>query len=196
MRDSGKAPVLLAVALASAYLPPLTRSLWVDEAGTFWMARGGPLAALAKTWHWPGQSLLFAAIESLFCFDGFFARDLLLRVPALIGGALVCWFVYHFAEDLFGPGSGRVAALLAAFNPMLIEFATQARPYSLAMAAVTASFWALYRRRLGWWWVASVLVIYLHYLFAVVFLAQLVYLMLDRRRVRWLHIAIAVIAAV
>jgi hypothetical protein len=184
------AVLLTVLGLLFALVPRLLWSLWVDETGTFWMARGGAVAAVAKTWNWPGQSLLFSAITSLFCFDGFLFRDFLLRVPALAGGALLCFFLYRFAEDALGSGAGRIAAVLAAFHPMTIEFSTQARPYSLAMAAVTASCWTLFRwvrdgerRWLVWWIVSSALVIYLHYLFAVVFLAQFVYIVLTPRRI-------------
>ena len=119
--------------LIAAYSPPLTRSLWVDEAGTYWMVRGGPFAAMERTSHWPGQSILFSAITSLFCLGPSSPlRDLLLRVPALIGGAAACYFIYRFAEDMFGRGAGRIGAVLFAFNPATVELATQARPYSLA----------------------------------------------------------------
>jgi hypothetical protein len=96
------AVLLTVLGLLFALVPRLLWSLWVDETGTFWMARGGAVAAVAKTWNWPGQSLLFSAITSLFCFDGFLFRDFLLRVPALAGGALLCFFLYRFAEDALG----------------------------------------------------------------------------------------------
>jgi hypothetical protein len=200
--------LLLVLGLIAAYVPPLTRSLWVDEAGTFWMARGGPLAAIERTSHWPGQSILFAAITSLFSVAPSSPfRDLLLRVPALLGGAAGCYFIYRFAEDLFGRGAGRIAAVLFAFNPATVELATQARPYSLAIAAVAASSWTLYRwvdsRERGWlagYIVSSVLVIWLHYLFSVIFAVHAVFLcreLVSTRRFRRtgeLFIAYAVIA--
>jgi hypothetical protein len=199
--------LLLILALIVAYVPPLTRSLWVDEAGTFWMARGGPVAAIERTSHWPGQSILFAALTSLFCAaPSSPLRDLLLRVPALLGGAAACYFMYRFAEDVIGRGAGRIAAVLFAFNPATIDLATQARPYSLAMAAVAASCWALYRwvdsRGRGWlaaYIVSCVLVISLHYLFSVIFAVHAIYLCCEFvsrrrfRRVRELFIAYAVI---
>jgi hypothetical protein len=169
--------LLLAMALIAAYYPPLTRSLWVDEAGTWWMACRGPLAAIERTSHWPGQSILFAVITSFFCVDPSSPlRDLLLRIPALLGGAAACYFIYRLADDMFGKGAGKIAAVLFTFNPATIELATQARPYSLAMAATAASCWTLYRwaqsRERAWlagYVVASVLVISFHYLFSVIF---------------------------
>ena len=167
--------LLLALALFAVYLPPMLRSLWIDEAGMFWMARGGPVAAIQKTWNWPGQSILYSAITALFCFEGSPLRDMLLRLPALLGAAAACYILYRFANDAIGLGAGRIAAILFAFSPATIEFATQARPYTCAMAAAAASCWALYRwaqsrerRWLSAYVVSLTLVFYFHYLFALI----------------------------
>jgi mannosyltransferase len=189
------------VALVAAYAHPLMQSLWVDETGTLWMARGGAWAALQKTWHWPGQSVLYAVIESFFCFEGSPLRDTLLRLPSLLGAAVAAVVVYRFAEDLFGKGAGRIAAAAFAFNPLVIQLATEARPYALALAAAAASCWTLYR----WtryaerkWLVAyvfsSALVIYLHYMFVPVFCAHAVLIAFGAARVREFALAGAAIA--
>ncbi|HVW08200.1 MAG TPA: glycosyltransferase family 39 protein [Bryobacteraceae bacterium] len=169
------AGVLLVLAFFGVYLPPLTRSLWIDEAGMFWMARGGPLAAMQKTWNWPGQSILYSAITSLFCFEGSHFRDILLRLPALLGAAAACYILYRFANDAIGPGAGRIAAILFTFSPPTIEYATQARPYTCAMAAAAASCWTLYRwvqsrerRWLAGYVISLALVFYFHYMFAAI----------------------------
>jgi len=199
--------LLLALAFLGVYLPPLLRSLWVDEAGTFWMARGGPLAAIQKTLHWPGQSILYAAITSLFCFEGSPFRDILLRVPALLGAAAACYFLYRFANAAIGPGAGRLAAILFAGSPTTIEFATQARPYTCAMAAAAASCWALYRwaqsRERLWlsaYVISLALVFYFHYMFSVILAAHVALLAWEglrkRRFARAGDLVIAYIAAI
>jgi hypothetical protein len=150
------------------------------------MACRGPLAAIQRTSHWPGQSLLYAVITSFFCFDGSPLRDLLLRIPTLLGAAAACYFLYRFAEDAFGAGTGRIAALMFAFNPAIIELATEARSYALAMAAVAASCWTLYRwadsRQRSWlaaYILSSTLIIYLHYLFSFVFAVHALFLLYE-----------------
>lgn len=199
--------LLLALAFLGVYLPPLLRSLWVDEAGMFWMARGGPVAAIQKTWHWPGQSILYAAITSLFCFEGSAFRDILLRLPALLGAAVAGYFLYRFANDAIGPGAGRIAAIVFAFSPTTIEFATQARPYTCAMAAAAASCWTLYRwtqsrerRWLSAYAVSLALVFYFHYMFAVILAAHAALLVwelfLKRRWTRAGELVIAYIAVI
>jgi hypothetical protein len=180
----------------------LGRSFWVDEAGTFWMAHEGPLAALRKTWRWPGQSILFSIVSSLFCFDGNPYRDQILRIPSLLGIAAACYFLYRFAEDAIGRGAGGIASTLFVLSPMALEFGTQARPYALAMAAAAASCWTLVRwvsthdrRWLVWYALSSALVLHLHYLFSLVLLAHAVFLLAEvtvrKRLVRWRELLLA-----
>ena len=199
--------VLLALALIAAYVPPMLRSLWIDEAGMFWMARGGPVAAIRKTWNWPGQSILFSAITSLFCFEGSPFRDILLRIPSLLGVAAACYFLYRFANDAIGPGAGRLAAIVFAFTPTTIEFGTQARPYACAIAAAAASCWTLYRwsqsrerRWLSAYIVSLALVFYLHYMFTLILATHVAILAWEvfrkRRWTRVSELAIAYIAVI
>lgn len=194
--------LLLVLGLFGAYVRPLTRSLWVDETNTLWMARGGPFAAFQKTSHWPGQSILYSVLTSFFCFEGSPLRDLLLRLPALLGGIAAGYILYRFAQDVFGEGAGRIAAAVFAFSPATIEMVTQARPYGLAMAAAAASCWTLYRwtgRRERKWLpgyvLSSALVLYLHYMFAVVFAAHAALLAWELFRNRNFHRAWELIAA-
>src|SRR5215831_16557215 len=176
-------PTAMAVLLAAVFGPRMTRSLWVDEAGTFWMVHEGLIRAIQKTLHWPGQSVLYSVIASFFCFDGRPFRDVLLRVPSLIGLAIGAYFLYRIAESLFGRGTGLAAIVLYLFHPSVITVGYQARPYALAMASVLASCWALTewdvsrsRRHLVYYVIASALIIYLHYFFAVIFLVHVLYL--------------------
>lgn len=188
--------------LACAWGPRLFRSLWVDEAGTFFMAHRGPLAAVQITSHWPGQSILYAVIESFFVWGGAPLRDCILRIPSLLGILLAAWFLYRFAERAFGKGAGFLAAVLFLFHPNILSLATQARPYSLALAAVTGSCLALYewverreRRFILYFVAASTLVVYLHYFFSIVFLFQAVYIayvfLIERRVDRWPYLLAA-----
>jgi hypothetical protein len=177
-------PVAIAILFAAVWGPRLVRSFWVDEAGTYWMAHEGLIRAIEKTWHWPGQSVLYSAIASFFCFGGPPLRDVLLRVPSLAGIAAAAYFVYRIAERRIGDRAGLVAVILFLFHPGVIDDGFLARPYALAMAAVAASFWALDeweisrgRRHLLCYATASILVIYLHYFFAVILGIQGLYIL-------------------
>ena len=186
----------MALLIAAVWTPRLLRSLWVDEAGTFWMAHEGLVRAVQKTLHWPGQSVLYSAIISLFCFDGTPFRDAVMRVPSVVGIAAAGYFLYRIAEARIGHGTGLVAVTLFVFHPGVIAVGYQARPYALAMAAAIASCWALMaweesrsRIYLACYIAASVLVIYLHYFFAMILAVHALYLafvfLVEGRRRQW-----------
>jgi mannosyltransferase len=186
---------VVTILFAVVWVPLLSRSLWWDEAGTYWMAHEGLIRAVQKTMHWPGQSLLYAAIASVFCFDGTPARDLLLRIPSLLGIFGATYFLYRIAEERIGNHAGMVAAILFLFHPDVTMVGFQARPYTLAMAAATASCWALgqweksrSRIYLLYYACAVTLVLYLHYFFAAILAAHALYLaymfFVDGRRER------------
>jgi hypothetical protein len=198
----GTISAILCLLLAAVWLPLLTRSFWVDEANTFWLAHEGASRAVQKTLHLPGQSVLYSAIASLFCFDGSPFRDALLRLPSLIGIAVAAWFLYRLAEKNIARGAGIVAIILFLFHPDVVFVGAQARSYALAIGAVVASCWALCewvetrsRIYLLWYVLASTLVIYLHYFFVAIFGVQVLYLLfvllIDRRPSRWIEISCA-----
>lgn len=193
---------LLGVLLFLVWGPRLLRSFWVDEAGTYWMACQGPLAAIQRTWHWPGQSVLYAVIESFFCLHSGPLREIVLRIPSLIGMAMAGYFTYRFAEELIGNGAGFLVATMFLLNPFAIEMGTQARPYALASAAVAASSLALTRwmrsrsrKDLVTYVIASIFIVYLHYLFATVICVHILYILFvfifERRISRWPSIVAA-----
>jgi hypothetical protein len=191
--------IALATVILLVWGPRLGRSFWVDEAGTWWMAHDGPIAAIQKTWHWPGQSLLYSVIASLFCLQTGPFREFVLRMPSLFGIGVACYFLYRLAEKAIGRGAGFITLVLFTLNPVIYYTGTEARPYGLALGAVAASCWALYnwvetrnRRYLPAYLIASTLILYLHYLFLGIFLVQAVYLayvfVVERRIAKWQHI--------
>jgi hypothetical protein len=176
--------LLLAVLFVNTWAPLLIRSFWVDEAGVYWMAHEGVVRSVQKTLIFPGQSILYSMIAALFCFDGTPLRDFLLRVPSLIGIGLAAYFIYRLGEGWIGRGTGLAAVILFVFHPDLVMIGYQARPYALAIAAVTGSCWAVCewdrtreRRPLLWYLLASTLVFYLHYFFAFILAIQALYVM-------------------
>jgi hypothetical protein len=196
--------VALALLVGCLWIPRLLKSFWIDEAGSFWMAHEGPLTAIQKTWHWPGQSLLYAAIASLFALDHGPLREFLLRIPTLAGIAAAAYFVFRLAEAGLGRNAGIVAGIIFLFHPLTVDLGTQARPYGLAMGAVAASCCAIFQwvetRQRTWlltYVVSSVLVVHLHYFFAIVFVAHAAYLLyvlaVERRFERWKELVVGVI---
>jgi len=192
-------PTLIAAAviLAIVWGPSLFWSFWVDEAITCWLAHDGPLSAIVKWQHWAGHSIVYSILASPFAGASGAWREFVLRIPTIGALILAAWFVYRLAEDAIGKGSGAACAVLFVFHPLTLGIGNQARPYAFAWAALVASMWALYRwvstgqrRYLAGWVIASALMFELRMLFAVVFVAQAVYLVMTLRR-RWRELFVA-----
>lgn len=195
--------LLLAV---PAYWPRLLRSFWVDEAGSYSMAREGFFAGIERAAGYNGQSMLYAAVASWFCVPEGPWMEPLLRAPSLIGIGLMLFFTAKLASRVLGAAGGLCAFTLLLFHPMTLEVFVQARSYGLAGAAVAGSYWLLYewvvRRRWGWaagYGLAVAFVWYLHYLYVLALGAQLLYLgwvfFGERRRERWGQIVTALAGA-
>lgn len=193
------------LAAVGLYWPRLLRSFWVDETGTYWMVRDGFWAAIEKCASWPGQSIAYGALASLFCKPDAAGNELLLRTPSVIGLALMLYFTTRLATRAMGPVAGCCAFLLLLFHPNSLDLYIQARSYGLAAAAVAASYyflfvWAEDRKPFSaaCWALASICVLHLHYLYATAFLGQAVYLawvfFVEKRREKWGHWALAVLA--
>lgn len=189
-----------AVAFLAGWLPRLFWGFWTDEAGTYWMAQGGMAAAIEKCLHWPGQSILYGALESWFATHGAY-QELLLRLPSAAGVGLAAWFLFRLSEAITGAGTGFLAVVPFLCAQPVLEAATSARPYGLALAATLASFWHLHRwsstgsrPALVWYTASSILVLYLHYFFGFIFLIHLLYLWSAKRhgaKVSWGKAALA-----
>lgn len=200
--DARVIPVLLVLAFFLSWLPRLFWGFWTDEAGTFWMAAEGWKAAIDRTTQWPGQSLLYSILESIFAVRGS-GQEFALRIPSVLAMLWAGWEMKRLAENTLGMQYGWLATIPLACAPEAIEFGTSARPYALAMAASLASF----RHLLAWQQQASrqviakylgvtVLTLYLHYLFAFVVVIQAAYLLFCRIRGRAVALDLPIAAAI
>jgi hypothetical protein len=67
-----------------------------------------------------------------------------LRLPSLLAGLGCVAALYFLCKRLLGAEVGLVAALLAAVDPMQVDFSTLARPFALGNLACVLSFFALF----------------------------------------------------
>jgi hypothetical protein len=162
---------LAAVTIVVAWGPRLSWGLWLDETFVAWQAEAGWSIARDKMGN-PAQSVLFGYLESLFYFPSSPHMELWLRLPPVLGGIAGCLLAYRLAERLVGKGTGLAAFVAMIGSPQIIVWATQARPYSWAVAACLASLLGLAgwletgKRRHGLLFaIASALVVHLHLLF-------------------------------
>ncbi len=187
------APVAVAFVCAAAAVATassLRRPLEIDETVSFWIADRSSLGTLLD------RSLRYSATPplSFVCqralLDAFGRNELMLRIPAWASylGAVVA--VAFLGGRWLNPTAGALAALLLALHPMAQKFAVQGRPYTLglllAIGAVGATE-ALGRagfhwRRLAPWFVLNLALLYTHYLFVLLWVAEFVWLSLAARR--------------
>jgi hypothetical protein len=154
--------------------PRLLWGLWLDETFTAWQVQDGWSAIIPAKLTNPGQSALYAFLEAPFYFPHSPHMELWLRVPSLLGTAASCFFLYRLTERLVGKGTGAFAVLALVGNISFIYYSTEARPYTLAVAACLASLWGLVcwletgERRHGLTFAVSLAIaVHLHLMFAL-----------------------------
>jgi len=186
---------LLSLAVIYAYwVPRLTDGFWVDEAGSYWIAHRG----FAHVWEslriYPGQSIVYMHLSSLFAIGGPF-KEVVMRLPSVAAALVAAWLLFLLAERIAGPGSGYLAVIPFLSAGAIFFAATNARPYALGSAVMLASFLSLREwvhtgstRQYVIYGLTSSAVVYLHYLFGLIFLPQALYLLAAHRagrRISW-----------
>lgn len=165
-------------------------SFWLDELLSVWVISDGGGEVIARAFEFQGQSPLYflllsgwAQIPNLF---GLTAGEAWMRGLSLLLLILSASLLYQLARHLVNREFASIVIILFISIDTVI-WSLSVRPYSLALFCSLASLWSLYQaavtRKLGYWIlysVASIGVIYSHYLFAGVFLVQLALLVILR----------------
>jgi Dolichyl-phosphate-mannose-protein mannosyltransferase len=166
------APLLVigALALAVRFYQLTGRSLWLDEILTSQPAHlGGPADVIRWSQAAVNQMPLFYMFTWLLhpWGDG----ELVLRLPAVIAGALTVPAVFLVGRATFGTRAGLVGALLTAVMPFAVWYSQEARSYTLLMLLTTMQMWFALRAikrggALDWLGltVFTILNLYTHYL--------------------------------
>ena len=198
-------PLLLILSAAAGLrIVFLTHPLRYDEALTFVGYAAHPLSFALTTYSAPNNHLFHTLLVHLTTLFGTQYNEVLIRLPAFAAGMALIPATYALGHRLHRHEVGLIAAALAAVSPPLIEYATNARGYSL-VALCFVLLWLVATdlirqpRARSWFWFVVIAVIGLYtiptmlYGFAVV----VVWLALSRRdRLRPLLIACGVTAAI
>ena len=168
------------------------RSLWLDEAISYWAASGTLKDLYSRIMEYQGQSPLFFILVRA-AVGLFGPSEFALRLPSLVFAVLTIFFVYLEGRRAADRETGLTAVIILLGLGETTVAATNARPYSmgLAMAVMSVYFlesWDLTgRARDGLLYVVSALLtVYSHYLFAGIFVLHGCYLLLPYRRGRFL----------
>ncbi len=178
------------------------RSLWADEGWTMLLSEGLGLGEITRTMaadqHPPLFFVLFRGWRDVAGDTEFAAR----YFSVLIGMAAVAG-VYQLGRSLFSDEVGMLAALLLALADLHIDLSQEVRHYSLlaTLAVFSSLFYVRWYRhrtranRIGYV-LASIALLYTHYLGGYVLLAQLVHMLLAVRPWRRLGEALFLFGAI
>lgn len=190
-------PVTLTTALilllGGAFLN--ARSIELDESISAGLGRGSWSAWYTGVAEDGGSQSLYFLLVRVF---GFLGDDpWVIRLPALIGAAMVPYPMWRLIEPLAGRGVATRAMLIVAVSYSFITNAQEARAYTVLAAVIVWSWFMLVRaietRSLTPWIVYGFLValsLYAQPLGVPILAAQGVWLLLHRRDVHWGHVAV------
>jgi mannosyltransferase len=198
---SWRLALLVVAALGLRLVIAPVPSYWVDEAFTVRLLSddfGGLLDDVAETESTPPLYYVLAWAWSQLMGLG----ELGLRSLSALAGAATVGLAWALGRWLAGPRAALAAGALAAVNPFLIWFSTEARAYALATLLTAAALLLLVqmldrsdRPRLAAWAALAAAALATHYATAFVIGAQAV-ILLRRRGGRAAWTAVAAVAAV
>ena len=143
----GRALLALLVTLFALWvrLPALRQGLWEDEATAVYVAESPSIHELVRRqsaidYSPPLFNAVLAAYGRAFGFDEVPVKGLAIGI-----GALACGAATLAAAEIFGLFGGVLAGLFAAEHRLLIDMSAEVRPYSLAAALASLSFWCVFR---------------------------------------------------
>jgi 4-amino-4-deoxy-L-arabinose transferase-like glycosyltransferase len=203
-------PACLLVALAVFSHGLGASSLFIDESASWHAAAGslGDVFARVRADEVAPSTFYVLLHEWIFRFHD--SSETWMRLPSMLAGVALVGAVAWLAYLVSGRAAACLAALLAALDPAILNYAQQVRAYAFAMLAVTIAVAAVLtaernreRRRVGWFALglaAAVAGYSLHYTAALVLLPLTIYVLRSRalsRRLRaaWLAVVSLTILA-
>lgn len=193
--------VLYALALTvsiSTWFTAIRAPLWLDETGSFWVIDRGFWQILPRqgTISFPAYYYILWAWTKLFGTSEIAMR--FLSVVAMLGAV---YLLYLAARELFERDVALIAAVVFCLHPVVIFAAVDIRPYAFAVLATNAAILLVLRLRrsdsyrlAGLLGVVAGMIVWFHYLFAVILPALVVcYFALKRGdgRTKWRQFGVA-----
>jgi len=164
---------LIAACAALLWVLPMRSSLWLDETGTFWVARDSVADTVARAWHWSSQSPFYYLIAWAAVHVGG-KSEIVLRIPSLACMAGATVLLVLVGARLIDRETGLLAALVFACFEETVFAAADARPYALALLMLVAQMLMLLRwldkgrfRDAAGYTVLAALTVYAHPFFAM-----------------------------
>ncbi|MBI2029763.1 glycosyltransferase family 39 protein [Candidatus Gottesmanbacteria bacterium] len=157
----------------------LTQSLWRDEAFSVLVASPGGFETIRITSSDYSPPLYYLFLHYWMLVFG--KAEITIRVLSLIFFIGFLYIFYQFAKAIFKDKWAKVSLLLAAFNPMLVYYAFEARGYSLNILTTTASMYYFYINKPLPYIIATTLALYTHPYTVIVPVVQGLYLLISKK---------------
>lgn len=142
----------------------LNQSLWLDEAIEILAVKNNSYIELIKTYsigdfHPPLYHFVLKFWDSFFGYS-----EIASRIPSVVFGVLTIFFVYKIGQQLAGKKVAILSAIFLALNPLAIYYSQEARMYSLAALAVTASVYFFLKKKYPAYFICFIIALYSNYL--------------------------------
>ena len=198
--------IALAAAVAGLWLLPIASSVWVDEAGSWWVIRDGLSPTIERSIDATGQSpLYYVMLWAWTSATG--TSEVAMRALSLAGVGVSAFLLWRLGRKLLGPDAALPAAIafasLGGFGSVAFS-AADARPYGIGLAFVVGSTLALVRwvdapraRTAALYALLLLGAIYMVYTYAIIALGHAIFVLVRARRqalpVRQVAITVATI---
>jgi hypothetical protein len=126
--------------MVALWLLPLRRSLWVDEAGTYWTIKDGLQETVHRALRYQGQSPLYYFLTWLTLAAGE-RSEWTLRLPSILAAGGAAFLLYRLEVLLFDRQTGLMAVIAFVGLRRVVFAATNARPYALGLLLVRRRSW-------------------------------------------------------
>lgn len=181
--------VILTIALILRFVA-VNQSLWLDEAINVNNAAALDFKSLILNYslsdfHPP---LYHAILKAWILFAG--TAEIAVRTPSIIFGVATVYITYLIGKRLFEEKTALIAATLIATSPLAIYYSQEARMYSLAALAASASvyyFLTLLKKDSLATWIgfitSTVLMLYIDYLPYLLIPVYILYLFINKKTI-------------
>ncbi len=176
------------------------RPFWFDELVSLEIAGLEPRAFAAYVFGVESNMALYHAVLALWLQVG--DDEAWVRLPSIVFALVTLPFLYVLGRRLFDRTTAALAVALMCVNVSYVGYARDARSYALVLLLVTASSYFLVRgvqdsRTRDWagWAVLAGFAVWAHLLAALVVVAQVAWLLLERRSVPRRQALVAVAGA-
>lgn len=166
----------------------INQSLWYDESiNVYYCTQHSFWSFVSKypvgDFHPPLYFAVLWIVTHLFGYS-----EIIVRLPSVIFGVMTVGVVYLLGKNIFNQKIGLISALLLAVAPLHIYYSQEARMYSLATLVVCLSFYFFERIiysaknifKVGFVF-CNVLLLYSDYLPYLIFPAQFIFLLIEKR---------------